>query len=294
MTPPRWDYDAFAERVREWAAQQSDVRAALVFGSRARDDRPADVWSDLDVVFVTTAADHYIDTTDWLDSLGDPWLTSHGTTPVGDFTELHVLLDDGIEVDVVPLDRDAVVPVADIPDEVLAVLTRGYEFLVDKDGLAEPLAARLDRVDSDGLLLALPANDEFVDTVQSAWYYVFWVAKKLRRGELWSAKRGLDGYLKWECLLPILTWHARAVHGRRSWHAGRFLEEWADERALDDLDGAFADYDEADCWRALGETVALFRWLARETADAAGYDYPATADDQVTDLVEMLRPDGAE
>lgn len=36
-------------RVGEWAESQSNIRAILVIGSRARRDFPADEWSDLDL-----------------------------------------------------------------------------------------------------------------------------------------------------------------------------------------------------------------------------------------------------
>jgi aminoglycoside 6-adenylyltransferase len=291
MTPPPWDYDGFVDRVTEWATDQPDVSAAIVVGSRARTDRPADVWSDVDIVLVTTNIGRYRGTVAWLEDLGDPWLSCHGRTPVGGFDERHVVYDPGIEVDFVPVDAERIHPLDALPDEVFAVFVRGYEFLVDKDELAGPLAARVEKVDVEALELALPDAEAFVETVHDALYHELWVAKKLRRGELWTATRGLDGYLKWECLLPMLKWHARAVHGRASWHAGRFLEEWADERAIAELEDAFAEYDTADCWDALAATMDLFRWVARETAEAGGYDYPEAADAHVRELVEGLAPE---
>jgi aminoglycoside 6-adenylyltransferase len=292
MTPPPWDYEAFERRVAEWARDRPDVRAAIVFGSRAREDRPADVWSDLDVVLVVTDTERYAEGTAWLEALGEPWVTCRGATPVGEFPERHVVFDDGLEADFVPVPAETVADLEALPDEVFAVFGRGYRFLVDSDGMADRLAARVDRVDFEALGLALPDEAAFVETLHDAWYHAFWVAKKLRRSELWTAKRGLDGYLKWACLLPVLKWHARAVHGRQSWHAGRFLEDWADERAVTELEAAFADYDASECWVALGATLDLLGWLARETAAAADYDYPDRTERYVRDLIERLDPTG--
>lgn len=290
MDPPPWDYESFIDRIGEWAADRSDVRAVVLFGSRAREDRPADEWSDLDVVLVTTAPARYREGTEWLADLGDPWLTCLDEAPIEGFSTRHVLFDRGLEVDFVPVDQDRVTPVADLPDEVLQVLAPGYRVLVDEDDLAAELATRLEGVSVEDLALHVPDEAAFVDTVHDAWYRALWVAKKLRRGELWAAKSRLDGDLKQECLLPMLTWHARVVHGRRSWHAGRFLEEWADERVVAHLGDTFAGYDERDCWRGLAATMELFRWIARETATAADYRYPETAVDRASALVKDLSP----
>ena len=63
---------------------------------------------------------------------------------------------------------------------------------------------------------------------------------------------------------------------------GRFLEEWADPRALEALPSTFAAYDADDLGRALLATLELFRWLAIETAERWGYPYPTRIDQRVT------------
>jgi aminoglycoside 6-adenylyltransferase len=45
MTGPGWsaqDYDRITERFVEWARAEDAIRAAVVIGSRAREDHPAD------------------------------------------------------------------------------------------------------------------------------------------------------------------------------------------------------------------------------------------------------------
>ena len=69
---------------------------------------------------------------------------------------------------------------------------------------------------------------------------------------------------------------------------GRFLEEWADARAVESLPAVFAHYDEDDVWRALMATMELFRWLAIETADLLGYSYPSFGEERTTEFVQGL------
>jgi aminoglycoside 6-adenylyltransferase len=129
----------------------------------------------------------------------------------------------------------------------------------------------------------------FRDAVKSFWLTAARTAKKLRRGEWWVAKHRCDVLMK-ELLRQMIEWHARATGGPSvdTWHSGHFLEEWADPRAIEELQSAFAVYDEDDIWRALLVTMELYRWLAQETGEALGYSYPSDADMRIAGLVRRL------
>jgi aminoglycoside 6-adenylyltransferase len=88
----------------------------------------------------------------------------------------------------------------------------------------------------------------------------------------------------------MLEWHARALQGQcyDTWLRGRFLEKWADPRALAQLREAFAHYDEEDIWRALFATMNLFRWLAIEAAERLGHAYPTLGDERASGLVNDM------
>jgi aminoglycoside 6-adenylyltransferase len=106
--------------------------------------------------------------------------------------------------------------------------------------------------------------------VSDFWYHGLWTARKLRRGEVYTAIECLDGYLKAR-LVTLLEWHARAVDPTvDTWHEGRYLERWADPGALAALERAYAHYDLRDVARALWETIDLFQGLEEETARRLG------------------------
>jgi hypothetical protein len=134
-----------------------------------------------------------------------------------------------------------------------------------------------------------PSDSEFLSAVSDFWFHSLWTAKHLRLGELWWAKAGCDWRLK-GLLQQMIEWHAHAVRGPQhdTWMRGRFLEEWADPRAVARLPLVFAHYDRQDIARALWETMELFRQLALETAQYWRYEYPLSGDQAVTDLVRQL------
>lgn len=278
-------YERLIARFVVWAEAEANVRAAIVIGSRARTDHPADQWSDLDVLIFAVDPEPYREA-GWLHDIGTPWLTFLEPTPDGSGYERRVLFQAGLDVDFIPL------PVAHLaqwltqgfPPPLPDLLARGVRFLVDKEGFA----ARLDALNVEPPSYTPPTEDQFLNAVNNFWYHTVWTAKHLRRGELWWAKSCCDGYLK-DLLHRMLVWHARATREEvDTWMRGRYLEEWADSRAVEALAEAYAHYHEADVWRALQATLALFSWVAHEAAEALGYPYPDEGEAHARALVRRL------
>ncbi|MBA2668175.1 MAG: aminoglycoside 6-adenylyltransferase [Trueperaceae bacterium] len=282
--------DDMVTRLVAWGAARADVRALLVIGSRARTASPADRWSDLDVVLVTTDIAPYLDGGGWVDALGEPWLTYLERTATGARTERRALFDDALDVDfvVIPATEFTEIVAGDLPCEVADVLSRGYRILLDKDGVAGAIGspARPPPVK--------PSQAQFTNVVHDFWYHAVWVTKKLLRGELWTALGGLT-YMHHNAMLPMVTWHAKARHGWgfETWHGGRYLETWADAQTVEDLRGAFARYEPDDVERALLATMTLFARLAAETALELGYAYPQGAERSVTSWISGARDESS-
>jgi aminoglycoside 6-adenylyltransferase len=302
-------YEQFIERFVKWAEAQPDIGTAFVIGSQARTTRPADQWSDLDMVVTVNKPERYLSETNWLKTIGNPWITFIEKT--GDERERRVLFEGGLDVDFALLSRRKIqlltrlmriqerfpsflfrlLPrtVAQQISQGIATFSgtarRGTRVLFDKDGIVEHLLMVHTEVPSS----QPPAQDEFLDLINDFWYHTVWTAKKLRRGELWTAKGCSDSYMKWQ-LLQMIEWHACATNGWNydTWHGGRFLEQWADGRIVRELQGAFAHYDEQELWRGLSATMDLFRWIAVETAAQLKYPYPTSADEHATELVQRL------
>ena len=71
----------FLAELERWAQAEADVRAALVIGSQARSDIPADEWSDVDVVLAVDDPEARIRDAGWLTAFGTPELTFLEETP---------------------------------------------------------------------------------------------------------------------------------------------------------------------------------------------------------------------
>jgi aminoglycoside 6-adenylyltransferase len=277
-------YEQLLERFVKLAETRSDISAVIIVGSRARRDHPADEWADLDVIVVTTDPERYLSTTDWLEGMGKPLLTFLEPTATGGQMERRVLFEGMLDVDFSIIPKRIVEQLQNkIPPQIAEIFSRGTRVLVDKDGMAAQFLVHISS--AEPLYPSPPSEHEFLEVIYDCLYHAVWTVKKLRRGELWTAKFCLDSYMKSRCMLPIMEWHARAVKGRTydTCHNGRFLEEWADPCILEGLRGTFAHYDEADIKRGLLATMDLFRKIAMKIAEKLGYLYPIELDKQVTE-----------
>ena len=256
--------DLIEAAIVDWAQERQDVRAVVVVGSRARTDVPADRWSDLDALLFVDDPASLADDESWIEEFGDPVLSFLEPTALGARVERRVLYEGGEDVDFPLIDASLwreLIPTATI------VLGRGYRVLHDELGIEEELRALPAPPPS-----AAPDVATFGQLASDFWYHALWTARKLRRGEVFTAIGCLDGHMKWR-LVTLMGWHACAVDPAvDTWHDGRFLERWADPGALAALEHAYARYDLRDIARALWETIDLFQGLEEETAHRLGLE----------------------
>ncbi|SHH61416.1 aminoglycoside 6-adenylyltransferase [Sporobacter termitidis DSM 10068] len=266
-------YEVLLGRIRTWAEHKQDIRAVLIQGSRARSEMPADQWSDLDLNIISATPCVYLDSAEWLSSMGEPWLTFLEIAADGDGIEQRVLFEDGLDVDFTISSEASIrqMLTGGIPEQARYTLKKGVRMLVDKDGFSNLLA----ELDIGEIEAKPPSEYEYLELVNDFIYHYIWALKKLRRCELWAAIGCSDGYMKGQ-LLKLTEWHAHAIHGWNydTWHSGRFLDHWADRRVVDGLKTSFAHYESDDILRSLTETHRLFKLLAIEVAERLGFSYP--------------------
>jgi aminoglycoside 6-adenylyltransferase len=282
-----------------WGTGREDLRAIAVVGSRARSDRPADPWSDLDVIVMARRPQRYLNRSDWIAEIEAPWLAVREPTVVGGQQIFHITFEGGTKVDLVVVSSIAFSLAArametlrrhpslmtllpklarDRLTTLSNLLNRGCRFALDKDRIG-------DRLESGGLSVpppGPPSQEEFVDLVKRFLNEQVSFALKMRRGEFFVVKT-LGESRVMDILLQMIEWHTQVTSDRWSplFERGRFLEEWAPPRVIERLRGTFPHYDPGEIWRARFEALHLFRWLAQETGARLGYAYPARLDETV-------------
>jgi aminoglycoside 6-adenylyltransferase len=266
--------DTFLSNITVWAQNRQDIKALLLVGSRARTDRPADIWSDYDIIMIVDDPETYIQNSSWLNELGNVVLSFIEKCVIGDSFEHRVLFDNGQDVDFIIESAQAAssTSLSWCNPHVVDVYKRGYQVLFDNIGIS----SALEKLTSGAPLAYTPPPPEsFTNVINDFFYHCVWTVKKLMRGELWTAKHCLNGYLQKNCLLKMIEWHARAQQPRNldTWFSGRFMEKWTDKKIIARLHKLDACYDARHIIRALYEIIDLFNELAFKTAALLHHTY---------------------
>ena len=256
-----------------------ELYAALIIGSQARSDHPADEFSDLDVILIVDNPDSFLHSDEWLEQLGFFHISFIENTFDG-AQERRILFDDALDVDFVICSKSTLENT--LKNGGADILRNGYRILIDKIDLKHMLPPSF----TENARYKLLSEQEFSNLVNDFWYHAIWAAKKLMRGELWTAKLCIDNYMKWK-LLTLIECHAHIINGLEynTWHNGRFIEEWAEGWIIQKFSDCYAHYERDDIKRSLLATMDLFRLIALEIADKLNYKYPTKADGYSTNWV---------
>lgn len=268
MTPK---HEALLSRIVDFAECAADVRGLALIGSSVATDKPNDEYSDIDLVLATDAPNPYYGGDEWAAAIGTVWTSFAESVPEARHRERRILFEGGIDVDFVIIDlRD----LESEPESLFIareICTKEMRVLVDKGGVGGRLAG----LATDRREAAAPDERVYANLVGDYYFHLVWAAKKIARGEIWSAAQCVNGYLS-QRLLTMIEWDERARRGNSydTKHNGRYLEKWADPETVGNLGGVFSQYGADALRRALSSSEGLFSRLARETAMLRGFSFP--------------------
>jgi aminoglycoside 6-adenylyltransferase len=276
------NYKSLENDIARWASVQDMVQALVVIGSRAREDRSADSWSDLDLILFITDPHAYVQDSSWLAAFGQIWLQVLNFTGAGD-PEWMVLFAGGLKVDFIMASVTG--QLSDmLSDSFYALATRrGVRVLLDKEGGCLPGTVQF-AADREWMP---PGPDEFAAVLNQFWLSIYRASNMVLRGELWRARTISDGPIRQQ-LLCMLEWHAKAEKGGvyDTWYDGRFMADWGEPQVLALLPEIFASFDAAGTRRAILASMTLMDRLGKQTAEKWGYPYPIENQIHIQEWIE--------
>lgn len=283
MMDSKMFYEMIERNFVSWAQTVEDIRAAFIVGSRAREDHPADEFSDMDIIIYTSEQNYYLSNQEWLSNFGDICTSFVSVTDGGD-PEWLTLYNGGWQVDFVIHSLDNLKHMVKnkiIPNNFY----RGVKVLIDKDHIAEYIMPQHFTAPQGKPL----SEDNFLRTVNMFWFLALYSAKQILRNELWVAKVR-DGNMK-QLLLQMIEWHEKVVNGDEydTWHAGRFLCEWASKETQMELYNSFGHFNRIDSWKALLATINLFKRLSHEIAEKKKLSYPYNLEKCVYEWIDQRK-----
>lgn len=262
-------YYEIKNQILEYSNKDEDIKAIVAIGSSTRKEIKADEFSDLDLFVVTSNTEKWY-SGEYPELFGKVNISFIEPT-LGGGKERRCIYDDDKDVDMLIFTPEHFETI--IKEGVAEqVMNRGYDVLYDSMGCTQLLKRYIKPGHSNPTI----SEEEFVNTVNIFYFHDIWASKKLKRGELWSAKMCVDSYLK-NHLLRMMELYRYKSDDVDIWHDGRFLEKWAGDEILRELGMCFAHYDEEDVRKALIATHKLFERITEELAKIEGFEYPEQA-----------------
>lgn len=274
-------YEELESRIAHWAHQQDDVRAVVIIGSRARQDHPADKFSDLDLCIFTMNPDAYRVDNGWLAGFGKLWLAVYEPTGEGN-PEWMALYEGGLKADLVffqanPALSSLTEQIAHAPHQ--NVFRRGVRVLLNRYSGSAVIDLPAPRPE--------PATQEAFSHMTAEFLMnVTRLHKFTQRGDLWRAMTVNTCKMR-AGLVQLMGWHAHCVLGSDDiWYDGRFMDEWADQQALQLLPDIFPHYEAQALRTALLTQLDVFHRLGTQTATQLGYSFPTEAYEHIRSMVQ--------
>ncbi|MFN8489735.1 MAG: aminoglycoside 6-adenylyltransferase [Caldilineaceae bacterium] len=282
---------AVIPRLIEWAEQQTAVRTMLLTSTRTSPYATVDALSDYDVVLVVLDIHPFFDDKRWLADFGEVLVTywdpiyldpDYGLEKVGSVIQYA----DGLKIDFTLWPVELMRRIAQAPT-LPPDLDVGYTILLDKDNLTTGIQAPTYTV----YIPKPPTEAIYLKVVEDFFSDVPYVAKCLWRDELLPVKWCLDYDMKHLFLRPMLEWRMELDH---NWSAatgnlGKGLKKQLPPPLWSALERTYVGADLEANWEALFATLALFRQVALEVAQALGYTYPLAMDQKVTLYAQKIR-----
>ncbi len=251
------------EKMVEWGKKEDPVRALILLGSRAG-RQPVDNFSDYDLSIFCDIDEFYTESESWPTHFGNVWVcVKEKIFCKGKiFPSRLVIFEGGIKVDFSFLSLDVLAEIAQssaLPDNY----SLGYKILLDKDDRAARMLPPQFEVKA-----IKPPEQEFHEVIKEFWFEIYHIGVYLKRGDLWSVK--FRSWAAHSFLLRMIEWHAQAENDWRcsTPPIGKKMSSWVNKDLWKNLHGIFAHFDVEDSWKALFNTMELFKRITAETAQS--------------------------
>jgi len=274
-------YKDIVDKIIKYGETSELVKAEVLIGSQSRQIDCADEYSDIDVMLFVSDIDFFINSDEWISSLGKYYVSFVEKTVSGGM-ERRVIFENAMDADFIFLQADDFSRI----NELSEIVSRSYKMLLDKANFTDIIS----HVAQSDKSFSIPSESEIQNLISEFLFHVIWASKKVMRGELWAAITCVDGYMK-KLLLRMIEYHSHALHGTDydTWHNGKFIERWAEPWVVKEFQNIYARFSDKDIMKALLNTMNLFQKIAIETMDKWDYEYPVISDKYATEWFNNIK-----
>ncbi|WP_454046756.1 AadS family aminoglycoside 6-adenylyltransferase [Chryseobacterium sp. Marseille-Q8038] len=277
------------EQIIHWAENNPDIRAVLLTSSLVNPYAPVDDFSDLDIELVFENRTTYESGNEWIKLFGDPisMIEEDDRVFEGKHAMKMVLYKDHVKVDF------KLYQVLEFIEEVNAEHLPedwdvGYKVLLDKDNLTENLKSPT----YQSIMIQKPTEKEFRQLINDFWWDTTYVAKCLKRGDIFYAKFMSENILRTDYLVPLIEWY---IAGNHDWNTittnkhGRLFKKYLSQELWNTIEATFSDSNIEKNWQALSAYADLVHELGTSLAEKLHFIYPEKLEDEIRNYLKEVQ-----
>ncbi|PRA97744.1 aminoglycoside adenylyltransferase [Chryseobacterium sp. MYb7] len=280
--------DEKLEQIIHWAEKNPDIRAVLLTSSLVNPYAPVDDFSDLDVELVFENRASYELGNEWIGLFGDPisMIEEDDSVFEGKHAMKMVLYKDHVKVDFKLYQVSEFIE--EINEENLPEdWDVGYKVLLDKDNLTKNLKPPT----YQSIMIQKPTEKEFQQLVNDFWWDTTYVAKCLKRGDVFYAKFMSENILRTDYLVPLIEWY---IAGNQEWNNvttnkhGRLFKKYLPDDLWSRMESTFSGSDIEENWKALFVFADLVHELGTSLAEKLHFIYPVKLEDDIRNYLKEV------
>lgn len=277
------------ERIIHWAENNPDIRAVLLTSSLINPYAPVDDFSDLDVELVFENRSSYESGNEWVRLFGEPisMIEEDDRVFEGKHAMKMVLYKDHVKVDfklyqvtefIEEINEDTLPEDWDV----------GYKVLIDKDDLTKNLKPPT----YQSIMIQKPTEKEFQQLMNDFWWDTTYVAKCLKRRDIFYAKFMSENILRTDYLVPLIEWY---IAGNHDWNNittnkhGRLFKKYLSADLWNKVEKTFSGSDIEENWKALFEWTDLVHELGTSLAVKLNFTYPQKLEDNIRNYLKEVK-----
>ena len=280
--------DEKLKSIIDWSENNQDVRTVLLTSSLVNPLAPVDEFSDLDIELVFENNANYISDNTWAKNFGNPiaMIEEDETYFDGKHAMKMVLYDDYVKVDFKLYSKDQFLN--DVQqNELHEDWDIGYETLIDKDGLTQEMQKPTYRAS----IIKKPTKQRFQQILNDFWWDTHYVAKCLKRDEIFYAKFMSENNIRTDYLIPLIEWHIASEH---NWNIttnkyGRLFKKYLSADIWQKVERTFSGKATAENWEALFVMADLVTEIGKELSEKLGYEYPTKLEIDIRKYLSILK-----
>ena len=270
-----YDVKKVESELLAFAAQDANIVAAVLNGSRVDEGAPKDILNDFDIAFYVSdlaAARKYMQTSDFEAIFGKIAISQQNEFEAGFINMMQFKNALRLDLSFHHIDTLA----ARVAKDSLSVL------FYCADGAVAPFAAPSDA----SYRTKLPTHKQWDETLNEIFWLQPYVAKALWRDEQLLACRYFYEYLMPQ-VVTVLMWRTVHEHGEVNTGAlGKRLNTLAPPALYNEL---MALYAQKDMWRALFAVDELVNKTVAPLAANLGFEYPARDEFNANEYIHFIK-----